>query len=144
MAKKWYVVHTYSGHENKAKLSLLDRVRQRPCDDCRDEGIGHGFARVGVGVGGRGDPLVLAVIGADHDLFANLGAAARTRILDAVDCFGLLEPVGNCAVGCIGIRRWISPDAGRRNQRQCRNSQSQAPHHNSRPLRAAGQSVMRA
>ena len=25
---KWYVVHTYSGHENKARLSLLDRVRQ--------------------------------------------------------------------------------------------------------------------
>src|SRR3569832_1177791 len=29
MAMKWYVVHTYSGHENKAKLSLLDRVRQQ-------------------------------------------------------------------------------------------------------------------
>jgi transcription termination/antitermination protein NusG len=28
MTMKWYVVHTYSGHENKAKLSLLDRVRQ--------------------------------------------------------------------------------------------------------------------
>jgi transcription termination/antitermination protein NusG len=28
MAMKWYVVHTYSGHENKAKLSLLDRVRK--------------------------------------------------------------------------------------------------------------------
>jgi transcriptional antiterminator NusG len=28
MAMKWYVVHTYSGHENKAKLSLQDRVRQ--------------------------------------------------------------------------------------------------------------------
>ena len=28
MSMKWYVVHTYSGHENKAKLSLLDRVRQ--------------------------------------------------------------------------------------------------------------------
>src|ERR1044071_1166924 len=28
MPMKWYVVHTYSGHENKAKLSLLDRVRQ--------------------------------------------------------------------------------------------------------------------
>jgi transcription termination/antitermination protein NusG len=28
MAMKWYVVHTYSGHENKARLSLLDRVRQ--------------------------------------------------------------------------------------------------------------------
>jgi transcriptional antiterminator NusG len=29
---KWYVVHTYSGHENKAKLSLLDRVRQAGMD----------------------------------------------------------------------------------------------------------------
>jgi transcription termination/antitermination protein NusG len=28
MSMKWYVVHTYSGHENKAKLSLMDRVRQ--------------------------------------------------------------------------------------------------------------------
>ena len=28
MPMKWYVVHTYSGHENKAKLSLLERVRQ--------------------------------------------------------------------------------------------------------------------
>jgi transcriptional antiterminator NusG len=28
MPMKWYVVHTYSGHENKARLSLLDRVRQ--------------------------------------------------------------------------------------------------------------------
>jgi transcriptional antiterminator NusG len=27
MAKKWYVVHTYSGHENRARLSLLDRIR---------------------------------------------------------------------------------------------------------------------
>jgi transcription termination/antitermination protein NusG len=24
---KWYAVHTYSGHENKARLSLLERVR---------------------------------------------------------------------------------------------------------------------
>jgi transcription termination/antitermination protein NusG len=24
---KWYIVHTYSGHENKAKLTLLERVR---------------------------------------------------------------------------------------------------------------------
>jgi len=29
----WYVVHTYSGHENKAKLSLLDRVRQAGLND---------------------------------------------------------------------------------------------------------------
>jgi transcription termination/antitermination protein NusG len=28
MAMKWYVVHTYSGHENKAKLSLQERVKQ--------------------------------------------------------------------------------------------------------------------
>jgi len=26
--KKWYIVHTYSGHENKAKLTLLERVRK--------------------------------------------------------------------------------------------------------------------
>ena len=32
MPMKWYVVHTYSGHENKAKLSLLDRVRQAAPD----------------------------------------------------------------------------------------------------------------
>jgi transcriptional antiterminator NusG len=25
--KQWYIVHTYSGHENKARLSLIDRVR---------------------------------------------------------------------------------------------------------------------
>ncbi len=25
---KWYIVHTYSGHENKAKLTLLERVAQ--------------------------------------------------------------------------------------------------------------------
>jgi transcription termination/antitermination protein NusG len=29
MAKKWYVVHTYSGFENKVKKSLEERVRQQ-------------------------------------------------------------------------------------------------------------------
>src|SRR6516164_2457887 len=33
MPMKWYVVHTYSGHENKAKLSLLVRVRQAGLND---------------------------------------------------------------------------------------------------------------
>jgi transcriptional antiterminator NusG len=33
MPMKWYVVHTYSGHENKAKLSLFDRVRQAGLTD---------------------------------------------------------------------------------------------------------------
>src|SRR5262249_42219855 len=28
MSLKWYVVHTYSGHENKARLSLLERIKQ--------------------------------------------------------------------------------------------------------------------
>jgi transcriptional antiterminator NusG len=28
MAMKWYVVNTYSGHENKAKLTLQERVKQ--------------------------------------------------------------------------------------------------------------------
>ena len=27
--KKWYIVNTYSGHENKAKLTLLERVRNQ-------------------------------------------------------------------------------------------------------------------
>src|SRR5690349_5594375 len=27
MAKKWYVVHTYSGHENKARLALQERIK---------------------------------------------------------------------------------------------------------------------
>ncbi len=28
MTLKWYVVHTYSGHENKARLALIDRIKQ--------------------------------------------------------------------------------------------------------------------
>src|ERR1700743_3388456 len=32
MAMKWYVVHTYSGHENKARLSLQERVKQMAKD----------------------------------------------------------------------------------------------------------------
>ena len=31
---RWYVVHTYSGHENKAKLSLQERVRQGNLEPC--------------------------------------------------------------------------------------------------------------
>jgi len=30
---KWYIVHTYSGHENKARLSLLERVRNANLQD---------------------------------------------------------------------------------------------------------------
>ncbi len=30
--KKWYIVNTYSGHENKAKLTLLERVRNANLD----------------------------------------------------------------------------------------------------------------
>ena len=28
MAMQWYVVHTFSGHENKAKLALEDAIRR--------------------------------------------------------------------------------------------------------------------
>jgi transcriptional antiterminator NusG len=31
--KKWYIVHTYSGHENKAKLTLLERVKTHNLGD---------------------------------------------------------------------------------------------------------------
>jgi len=30
---QWYVVHTYSGHENRAKLSLIDRVKSHNLAD---------------------------------------------------------------------------------------------------------------
>src|SRR6516162_2942086 len=30
---KWYIVHTYSGHENKARLTLLERVRNANLGD---------------------------------------------------------------------------------------------------------------
>lgn len=30
---KWYVVHTYSGHENRAKLTLLERIKNAGLDD---------------------------------------------------------------------------------------------------------------
>lgn len=30
---KWYIVHTYSGHENKARLALLERVRNQGLTD---------------------------------------------------------------------------------------------------------------
>jgi len=30
MAMSWYVVHTYSGYENKAKLALEDAIRRTP------------------------------------------------------------------------------------------------------------------
>src|SRR5690349_6303321 len=29
---KWYIVHTYSGHENKARLTLQERVRNAGLD----------------------------------------------------------------------------------------------------------------
>lgn len=30
---KWYVVHTYSGHENRARMSLLERVKNAALDE---------------------------------------------------------------------------------------------------------------
>jgi len=33
MAKKWYVVHTYSGYENKVKATLQERIKNAKMDD---------------------------------------------------------------------------------------------------------------
>ena len=33
MAKKWYVIHTYSGYENKVKTALQERIRQYTMED---------------------------------------------------------------------------------------------------------------
>ena len=37
MAKKWYIVHTYSGQENRAKQSLLERAAALGHEDAIDE-----------------------------------------------------------------------------------------------------------
>ena len=37
MAKNWYVIHTYSGYENKAKASLEERVKNFGKADLFDE-----------------------------------------------------------------------------------------------------------
>src|SRR3989338_10606389 len=37
MAKQWYVVHTYSGYEQKAKLALEERVRSLGLQDKFEE-----------------------------------------------------------------------------------------------------------
>jgi transcription termination/antitermination protein NusG len=33
MAKKWYVIHTYSGYENKVKTNLLHRIQSMVMED---------------------------------------------------------------------------------------------------------------
>ena len=33
MGKKWYVVHTYSGYENRAKLSLEERIKREGLEE---------------------------------------------------------------------------------------------------------------
>ena len=37
MAKQWYIVHTYSGHEQKAMRSLLDRAKSMGMEEQFDE-----------------------------------------------------------------------------------------------------------
>ena len=37
MAKQWYIIHTYSGHEAKAMRSLLDRAKAAGMEDQFDE-----------------------------------------------------------------------------------------------------------
>jgi len=37
MTKKWYIVHTYSGHEAKAKQSLIERAKALGKEDAFDE-----------------------------------------------------------------------------------------------------------
>lgn len=37
MTKKWYVVHTYSGYENKVKAALQERVKSNKMEECFSE-----------------------------------------------------------------------------------------------------------
>jgi transcription termination/antitermination protein NusG len=47
--KKWYVVHTYSGYEHKAKAALEERVRALKMDD-KNRSIGERFGEIVVPV----------------------------------------------------------------------------------------------
>ena len=37
MAKQWYIIHTYSGHEAKAMRALLDRAKAAGMEEKFDE-----------------------------------------------------------------------------------------------------------
>lgn len=37
MAKNWYVIHTYSGYEQKAKQALLENIKTAKMGDCFEE-----------------------------------------------------------------------------------------------------------
>jgi len=37
VAKRWYVVHTYSGYENKVRLALQQRIREHGMQDQFEE-----------------------------------------------------------------------------------------------------------
>jgi len=37
MSKHWYIIHTYSGHEEKAMRALLDRAKAAGKEDMFDE-----------------------------------------------------------------------------------------------------------
>ena len=39
MVKSWYVLHTYSGHENKVKLNLRQRINSMGKADIDEEDI---------------------------------------------------------------------------------------------------------
>ena len=52
-AKKWYIVHTYSGHEAKAKQSLLERAKALGHEDAFDEVLIPEESVIEVGKGGE-------------------------------------------------------------------------------------------
>jgi transcriptional antiterminator NusG len=37
MAKNWYVIHTYSGYEQKAKQALLENIKNSKMEECFEE-----------------------------------------------------------------------------------------------------------
>jgi len=41
MAKKWYVIHAYSGYENRVKLTLEERIKQCGLQDMFAEIVGR-------------------------------------------------------------------------------------------------------
>ena len=48
MAKRWYVVHAYSGYEKKGRDALKERISLAGMDDCFDEILVSHFGAISV------------------------------------------------------------------------------------------------
>ena len=83
--KRWYVVHTYSGFENKAKKSLEEKVRM--------EGLTEQFGEILI-------PMEQVVEMVKGEIFANVWSTDR---------IARISPKTGAVTGWIDLRGLLSP-----------------------------------